>query len=395
MPSTARNTRLIAKCLGATAMAALVIATPAMAGKGNPAPIVYAGQTGSNTSMQDRGYVQPQAPAGKAGKRIQFRYPDQPDVVYGEQGPQRIQNAQPLAFSSSAAAITTNAARKYASLEAAPATLEPSRHDPAITAGGFDAQAAAKAIELQRRSGDVTSTALQPLAASPQQSQLKPTGNEVNAVVYGEEYVGTPTASGEIYQHDNMTAAHPNLPLPSLVLVKNPATAQEVVVRVNDRGPFEENAGLQLSRKAASALNLAGQGRVVVEYLGEAPSLSPQASLSAPVQANLASFNPPVENDYELAGYSPVAPTPQQTFSNLSGQESYYVQLGSFSDIRNAEALQQTLGRSESVKIEHAYVNGADFFRVRVGPVMSQSEANVVRMRLAAQGFTDGNVVSK
>ena len=73
---------------------------------------------------------------------------------------------------------------------------------------------------------------------------------------YGRQFQGLPTASGEIYDMHAMTAAHPTLPLPSYAWVRNPANGREVVVRVNDRGPFHPGRIIDLSYTAALKLDL-------------------------------------------------------------------------------------------------------------------------------------------
>ena len=73
---------------------------------------------------------------------------------------------------------------------------------------------------------------------------------------YGRKFQGRPTASGEIYDMYAMTAAHPTLPIPSYVRVRNPANSREIVVRVNDRGPFHPGRVIDLSYTAALKLDL-------------------------------------------------------------------------------------------------------------------------------------------
>ncbi len=73
---------------------------------------------------------------------------------------------------------------------------------------------------------------------------------------YGRKFHGRPTASGERYDMYAMTAAHPTLPLPSYVRVRNPANQREVIVRVNDRGPFHVGRIIDLSYTAAFKLDL-------------------------------------------------------------------------------------------------------------------------------------------
>jgi len=64
-----------------------------------------------------------------------------------------------------------------------------------------------------------------------------------------------------------MTAAHKTMPLPSYAVVRNPANGREVVVKVNDRGPFVKDRIIDLSRAAARKLNIAGVAPVEVRRL--------------------------------------------------------------------------------------------------------------------------------
>jgi rare lipoprotein A len=73
---------------------------------------------------------------------------------------------------------------------------------------------------------------------------------------YGKKFHGKRTASGETYDMYAMTAAHPTLPLPSYARIRNPANGREVVVRINDRGPFHAGRIVDLSYAAALRLDL-------------------------------------------------------------------------------------------------------------------------------------------
>jgi rare lipoprotein A len=73
---------------------------------------------------------------------------------------------------------------------------------------------------------------------------------------YGRKFHGQPTANGEIYDMYAMTAAHKTMPLPSYALVRNPANGRQVVVRINDRGPFVAGRVIDLSYAAATKLGL-------------------------------------------------------------------------------------------------------------------------------------------
>lgn len=89
---------------------------------------------------------------------------------------------------------------------------------------------------------------------------------------YGSAFHGRLTANGEIFDRESIAAAHPTLPLPSYVRVTNVVNHRSMIVRVNDRGPYEGNRVIDLSERAAEALDLRrkGVGRVRVQYVGRA-----------------------------------------------------------------------------------------------------------------------------
>lgn len=88
---------------------------------------------------------------------------------------------------------------------------------------------------------------------------------------YGRKYHGRPTSSGEPYDMFAMTAAHRTMPIPSYARVTNPANGREIVVRINDRGPFAAGRVIDLSYVAALRLGLlAGVAPVEVRRLTHA-----------------------------------------------------------------------------------------------------------------------------
>lgn len=89
---------------------------------------------------------------------------------------------------------------------------------------------------------------------------------------YGGKHDGRPTATGEIFDEDRLSAAHKTLPLPAMVEVKNLDNGRKIKVRVNDRGPFVDGRIIDLSREAAKELGMLEKGlaRVRVRYLGPA-----------------------------------------------------------------------------------------------------------------------------
>jgi rare lipoprotein A len=84
---------------------------------------------------------------------------------------------------------------------------------------------------------------------------------------YGKPFHGRRTASGEVYDMHAMTAAHKTMPLPSYARVRNNANGREIIVRINDRGPFKPSRIIDLSFAAARQLGIAGLASVVVTRL--------------------------------------------------------------------------------------------------------------------------------
>lgn len=82
---------------------------------------------------------------------------------------------------------------------------------------------------------------------------------------YGPGFHGRLTASGEVYDQYQLTAAHRTLPLPSFLRVTNLANQRSVIVRVNDRGPYHGNRIIDLSYAAAQKLGFDGLARVSLE----------------------------------------------------------------------------------------------------------------------------------
>lgn len=92
---------------------------------------------------------------------------------------------------------------------------------------------------------------------------------------YGEDFDGLPTANGEVYDMYATTAAHPTLPLGSIVRVVNMGNHRSQIVRINDRGPYVEGRQLDVSYEVARRLGFDEKGlaKVRVELL-EVPSRS-------------------------------------------------------------------------------------------------------------------------
>jgi rare lipoprotein A len=90
---------------------------------------------------------------------------------------------------------------------------------------------------------------------------------------YGPDFHGKPTANGEIFDMNGISAAHPTLPMPGYLRVTNLGNGRSIIVRINDRGPYARERVTDVSVGAAKALGFYEQGlaRVRIEYVGRAP----------------------------------------------------------------------------------------------------------------------------
>ena len=84
---------------------------------------------------------------------------------------------------------------------------------------------------------------------------------------YGPGFHGKYTANGELFDQDDLTAAHPTLPMPSMVRVTNLQNGKSAIIRINDRGPFKDNRIIDLSKKSAQRLGIQGLSKVRVQFL--------------------------------------------------------------------------------------------------------------------------------
>ena len=172
---------------------------------------------------------------------------------------------------------------------------------------------------------------------------------------YGPTFHGGRTATGETYDMNAMTGAHPTLPLPTWVRVTNLQNGRSVVVRLNDRGPFSNNRIIDLSHAAAEQLDMIRAGTAMVE-----------------VQS--------LTGGNAAAGSEPVA--------QPAAAARFFAQAGAFAEEENARRLAERLrdARIGEVAISETRVDGRRIFRVRVGPVAGVGEFDALIERLRQAG---------
>lgn len=228
---------------------------------------------------------------------------------------------------------------------------------------------------------------------------------------YGRKFHGQRTANGEVYDMHAMTAAHPTMPLPSYARVRNPANGREVIVRVNDRGPFHPGRIIDLSYTAALRLGvLRGVAPVEVERLtheairtgawrhdADAPRVaqSPAAAEhdggasgdaapkgSAPDAVTVPGPVLPVASG---ASTEPVAAaqTAAATAPAPAAAPGFWVQLGAFRDRAGAEGF----ARRVSAELDWlspllGVFHDASLYRLQAGPYASRDAAQDVAQRI-------------
>lgn len=186
---------------------------------------------------------------------------------------------------------------------------------------------------------------------------------------YGPDFHGKSTSSGEIYDQFGYTAAHRILPFNTQVRVKNPSNKKEILVRINDRGPFLKDRILDLSYSGARELGLVGPG-------------------TAPIELEALGILEEIEEN----GKTVTRLVQQVDFQN----GDFSVQLGAFKDLQKALILKERLQKEyPQIEISETVRSGEIFFRVRLAHCTELQEAVRLQKKLEGQGFSQALVVAE
>ena len=226
---------------------------------------------------------------------------------------------------------------------------------------------------------------------------------------YGSKFHGRPTSSGEPYDMYAMTAAHKTIPIPSYARVRNPANGREIIVRINDRGPFHGGRVIDLSYTAALKLGvLNAVAPVEVERLTHdairtgawkqdgsrtLAAAAPAAREPAPVARSPVvppSVNPPEVPSGTVAAVAvapsePAAtgmaddgvPEPPRTARPIAmAAPGYWLQLGAFRERDGAFDFQRKVEREvEWLSPLMAVFTDRELHRLQAGPYASRADA--------------------
>ncbi|PCI18702.1 MAG: septal ring lytic transglycosylase RlpA family lipoprotein [Piscirickettsiaceae bacterium] len=195
---------------------------------------------------------------------------------------------------------------------------------------------------------------------------------------YGTKFHGRKTSNGETYNMYAMSAAHKTLPIPTYLTVTNLANNKQVVVRVNDRGPFHGNRIIDLSYAAATKLDILGHGTAHVEIRAINPK--------QPVKTSKTIIPIITENTATAI----IHKTTTQEPSNVT---KLYLQVGAFSDEKNAEKLKLKLLNNNvliaKINIQHKVESA--LYRVHIGPYSSLNQADTMRIKLQQVGISNAH----
>jgi rare lipoprotein A len=166
---------------------------------------------------------------------------------------------------------------------------------------------------------------------------------------YGRKFHGRNTSNGDVYDMFGMTAAHKTLPLPTYLQVRNLANGHEVVVRVNDRGPFLGGRILDLSYMAAQKLGAVATGTAKVRI----------EVIDGPVPAK----------------------TPVQSITLDRPEAVFFLQAGSFRLATNAHRLKADLARAgvTGIRVVTVQIGQNLYYRVQVGPIHGSAAVSTQR----------------
>ncbi len=248
---------------------------------------------------------------------------------------------------------------------------------------------------------------------------------------YGPNFHGKQTANGEIFNQNELTAAHKTLPLPSIVRVTNLENGKSLIARVNDRGPYAHGRIIDMSKRSAELLGFKNNGvaKVRVQVLETESRLVADAAKSGrntqgmEVAMNKSSYESPrviqvaAEEPYPAYNPQPVesqiltesnVPQKMHAIPGHTKEGKFYpdpiiseypvhpqkifIQTGSFSSRENAMKAASALDKYGRAQIHDVAINGEKYYRVRF-PANDVSAADRLLSKILAGGHKNALIV--
>jgi len=226
---------------------------------------------------------------------------------------------------------------------------------------------------------------------------------------YGNKFHGYHTSNGEKYDMYAMTAAHKTLPIPTYLHVKNLDNGKDVIVKVNDRGPFHGGRILDLSYAAAHKIGMLGKGTAHVEITAlDAKAfqrdkhyhqrgrnrdkferndrndrnwvknrLFAKKGIDA---TSVAKNGPGIVSVAKNSGSAKNVPSKASAAKNSGAKNNHYLQLGAFRERKNAERLKEQAKNASKNSVVNVITTGSgakSVFKVQVGPIKSQPQVQL------------------
>ena len=230
---------------------------------------------------------------------------------------------------------------------------------------------------------------------------------------YGPNFHGKKTANGEVFNQNAVSAAHKTLPIPSIVIVTNLENNKKLEIRINDRGPFVRGRIIDLSKKAAEILGVLKGGtakvrveineeksrKIAMDYENYEVFVSDAGQSEKVLKKEIKKIV--VDNDKQNKKQfrKKNDQKKEKTLKNKVvksnkklNYEKILIQVGAFTDIRNAKKLLEKLQNFKAF-IKREFVNEKYFYRVRIGPISSQPVAQNILEKLKNNGLKNSKLI--
>lgn len=191
------------------------------------------------------------------------------------------------------------------------------------------------------------------------------------ASFYADKFEGRKTANGEIYKHSKSTAAHLTLPFGTFVKVTNLMNGKNVIVRINDRGPFISDRVIDVSKSAAEKLDFIESGLVkvkveIVDTENETTEFDEVVQSTTSVVVDNSTQNNSLYYSFDV---------------DLINPTGYGIQIGCFKEMVNLVKLSErlNLNNNNKVIVQTKKINGTKLYRFIIGPFATEQDALEVK----------------
>ena len=188
---------------------------------------------------------------------------------------------------------------------------------------------------------------------------------EGNASWYGQKFHGHLTSNGETYDMYGMSAAHKTLPLPSYARITNLQNGKEVVVRINDRGPFHRKRLVDLSYAAAMKLGILSSGVAKVK---------------------LDVIHIDKDGQLTVGNHPPIVPIDEIAHGVNESNDLLFIQVAALQDKQRIQHIAQ--GLTSLYQIPHHTPEENGLYRLQLGPINNEDAAKALLLDLQKNGYS-------